>query len=77
MEIPVTKLSKKDIVSSNGDEIGSLHNVTMNQKTGELLDLIIEPHRDVDTEKYQTQEDYIIIPFKNVKAIKDMIVVKT
>jgi len=75
MEIPVTKLSKKDIVSSNGDEIGSLHNVTMNMKTGELLDLIIEPHREVDTSNYETKEDYIIIPFKNVKAIKDMIVV--
>ncbi|OUJ18078.1 Protein implicated in RNA metabolism containing PRC-barrel domain [Methanonatronarchaeum thermophilum] len=76
MEIPVTKLSKKDIVSSDGDEIGSLYNVTMNMKTGELLDLIIEPHREVDPSNYETQDDYIVIPFQNVKAIKDMIVVE-
>jgi len=76
-EIPGKKLSDKEVVSSNGDEIGKIYNITLNVKTGELADLVVEPRQNVDNSNFRTYDDLILIPFKKVRAIKDMVIVDT
>lgn len=75
-EFPATKLSDKEVVSSDGDELGKIYNVTANLKTGELEDLVIDPNMSVDESEFETEDDYILIPFESVRAIKDMVVVE-
>lgn len=74
-DFPATKLSDKEVVSSDGDELGKIYNITANLKTGELKDLVIEPNMKVDKSEFETEDGFILIPFKSVKAIKDMVVV--
>ncbi|PTD94387.1 photosystem reaction center subunit H [archaeon SCG-AAA382B04] len=75
-EFPATKLSDKEIVSSDGDELGKIYNITANLKTGKLKDLVVDPKMGVDKSEFETEDDFILIPFESVKAIKDMVVVE-
>ncbi len=75
-EIPAKKLSDKEVVSSNGDELGKIYNITANLKTGELEDLVVDPKMGIDKSAFETEDEFILIPFDSVQAIKDMVVVK-
>lgn len=68
-------LSSKQVMATDGTELGVLFNMVMDVKTGDLIDLLIKPDLALDTSKYQTDEQYIIVPFEAVRAIKDYIVV--
>lgn len=68
-------LSNKQVMATDGTELGVLNNIVMDGKTGELEDLIIKPDIGLDTSKYQKDGQYIIVPFESVSAIKDYIVV--
>lgn len=75
-EFPATSLSDKEVVSSDGDELGKIYNITADLKTGELVDLVVDPKMGIDESNFETEDEYILIPFKSVKAIKDMVVVE-
>ena len=68
-------LSSKQVMATDGTELGVLFNMIMDVKTGDLVDLLIKPDLALDTSKYQTDDQYIIVPFESVRAIKDYIVV--
>ena len=68
-------LSSKQVMATDGTELGVLFNMVMDVKTGDLIDLLIKPDLALDTSKYQTDDQYIIVPFESVRAIKDYIVV--
>jgi sporulation protein YlmC with PRC-barrel domain len=74
-KISVQKLNDKRIVDSEGSEMGVLHNIVADAGTGMLTDLVVRPAADLDRSKFRKEDDYIIIPFDAVKAIKDVIVV--
>lgn len=69
-------LSEKTVVGSDGAELGTLYNVTMDLKTGELHDLLVEPidgAPDLDVER--DEDGNFLIPVTRVQAVKDHIVV--
>ena len=68
-------LSSKQVMATDGTELGVLFNMVMDVKTGDLVDLLIKPDLALDTSKYQTDDQYIVVPFEAVRAIKDYIVV--
>ena len=68
-------LSSKQVMATDGTEIGILFNIVMDVRTGSLIDLIVKPDMSLDTSKYQTYDQYILLPFESVRAIKDYIVV--
>ncbi|WP_406656333.1 PRC-barrel domain-containing protein [Methanolobus sp. ZRKC2] len=68
-------LSSKQVMATDGTEIGILFNIVMDVRTGSLIDLIVKPDMSLDTSKYQTDDQYILLPFESVRAIKDYIVV--
>lgn len=76
-EILAENLSDKNVVGSDGAELGTLYNVTMSVKTGQLHDLLVEPGdnvpRDVD---FQTDDlGRFQVPVDRVQAVKDHVVV--
>jgi PRC-barrel domain. len=47
----------------------------MDIRTGDIIDLIVKPDMSLDTSRYKVDEQYILLPFESVRAIKDYIVV--
>ncbi len=68
-------LSSKQVMATDGTEIGILFNIVMDIKTGELINMIVKPDMSLDTTKYNNDGQYILLPFESVRAIKDYIVV--
>lgn len=68
-------LSSKQVMATDGTELGVLFNMVMDVKTGVLVNLLVKPDLALDTSTYNTDDQYIIVPFEAVRAIKDYIVV--
>jgi len=68
-------LDNKKIMSTDAKELGILEDIHINAKTGNIMNLVIRPSDGVDIAKYQKDEDYILIPFSAVSAVKDYIIV--
>ena len=69
-------LTAMKVMGDDGTELGDLHNITCDIKTGKLGDLVIEPS-EKGAEIYETDEKgYINIPTRRLTAVKDYIVVK-
>lgn len=73
-------LSGKSVMGSDGTELGRLYNITMDLKTGELSDLIVDPETEaqsrLDLDFEVDDEDRYLIPVHHVQAVKDYIVVE-
>lgn len=80
-EVLGQSLSDKDVMTSDGDEVGTIHNITMNAKDGELLEIIVTPTSDrTDRRKFGSRYDTddrgrYRIPAGNVEAVKDYVLV--
>ena len=68
-------LSSKQVMATDGTEIGILFNIVMDVKTGDLINLIVKPDMSLDVSRYKADGQYIMLPFESVRAIKDYIVV--
>jgi sporulation protein YlmC with PRC-barrel domain len=76
-DILAENLSGKAIIGSDGKRLGMLYNITMDIKSGELADLLVDPDesvRDLDFE--QDDRGHYQIPVSRVQAVKDHIVVR-
>ena len=76
VEILAENLSGKTVMGADGAEIGQLYNITMNLKTGELHDLVVEPSEGVGAEFEVDDHGHFRVPVSNVQAVKDHIVVR-
>ena len=76
-DILAENLSGKAVMGSDGTELGMLYNITMNLTTGSLADLIVEPKEETafDSELELDEDGRYHIPVRNVRAVKDYIVV--
>ncbi len=68
-------LFNKQVMATDGTEIGSLSNIVIEIKGGNIIDLMISPNPNFDTSRYQKADNYILMPFDAVSAIKDYIIV--
>ncbi|SIR76840.1 Sporulation protein YlmC, PRC-barrel domain family [Haladaptatus litoreus] len=67
-----------DVSSTNGVAIGRLTNITMNFKTGQLSNLVINPNEgsDVYNQEWTNENGTIQIPITKVKAVNDHVLVE-
>ena len=69
-------LSEKAVMGSDGAELGTLYNITMDVETGRLKNLIVSPNEHVGGVDFEANEQgQYQIPVGNVQAVKDYIVV--
>lgn len=76
-QIMVKSLSGKTVVGINGVKIGILHNITVNQKSGDLIDIIVKSDPEYRSGKYKQEGEYVIVPFTDVKNVGDYIILET
>ncbi len=67
-------LSFKEVMDSEGRELGVLHNIVIDARTGILTELVVKPASDLDTSGFKKENDYIFLPFDAVKSVRDVIV---
>ncbi len=67
-------LNLKEVIDSEGRELGVLHNIVMDPETGILTELVIEPASGMDTSGFKRDKNYIFIPFDAVRSVRDVIV---
>jgi len=78
MKTSTESLKGKVVMDENGMMLGLAKNVSANFRTGELVDLLVEPADDIDQTLFrQNDKGSILIPFSNVQSIKDVVVVET
>ena len=68
-------LLHKQVMATDGTEIGTLSNIIIESKGANIIDLMITPNPNFDTSKYKKVDNYILMPFDSVSAIKDYIIV--
>jgi sporulation protein YlmC with PRC-barrel domain len=72
-------LSDKAVMGTDGTELGSLYNITMDLKTGSLDHLLVSPHDSTPMRAVNFETDdggRFRVPVECVEAVKDYIVVE-
>ena len=74
-EVLASALPDKPVLSSDGRELGIVHNLTMDTRTGKLNTLLVEPDGDGFDELEPTDEGDIRIPAGRISGFDDYLVV--
>jgi sporulation protein YlmC with PRC-barrel domain len=70
------QLAGKKIISNDGEEIGRLVDIEINERNGRLEMLVIEPNPDsTAVRKMKKEGGYVYIPFTAVLAASDYVIV--
>jgi len=76
-EILAENLSGKDVMGTDGKELGSLYNITMNLSSGSLNNLVIDPAESLrNTDFEYSDQGRLLVPVDRVTAVKDHMIIK-
>jgi len=71
------QLSGKKLVTNEGDDFGRLVDIDVNEVSGKIEGLIVEPNPDSATASKMKKEDGMVhIPYESVLAVGDFIIVE-
>ena len=77
VEILAENLSGKDVMGTDGAEMGSLYNITMDLSSGSLNHLVIDPAESLHNTDFEySDKGRLMVPVDRVKAVKDHMIVK-
>ena len=76
MKITESELRGKTVMSEEGLYLGILRNSTVEERTGQLMNVLIEPSDDVDPRLYHLDEQgHLVFPFNTIKSVKDVVII--
>ena len=76
MKITENELRGKTVMSEEGLYLGIMRNTTVDAKTGELQNLLVEPSDDIDPRLYHLDDQgRLVFPFDSIKSVKDVIII--
>jgi sporulation protein YlmC with PRC-barrel domain len=71
------QLSGKKIVTNDGEDFGRLVDINVNEVSGKIENLIIEPNPDSETASKMKKEDGMVnVTYESVLAVGDFIIVE-
>lgn len=75
-KILASNLRDKEIVSETGRKLGYLYDLSVKEDTGEILSIVMEPRKDLDTSDMLTdKKGFVLIPFRAVSSVEELVVV--
>lgn len=78
MKIFESELRGKTVMSDEGTYLGILRNTTVNEKTGDLVSILVEPSDEIDSRLYhQDHAGHLVFPFDSVRSVRDVIILST
>jgi len=76
MKITENELRGKTVMSEEGLYLGILRNSTVEERTGQLMNVLIEPSDDVDPRLYHLDnQGHLVFPFNSIKSVKDVVII--
>ncbi|MGC8676070.1 MAG: PRC-barrel domain-containing protein [Candidatus Micrarchaeia archaeon] len=70
------QLIGKEVVTSDGMDLGKFLDAELNEVTGKLTTLVVEPNPDSDfVKKLDAKEGKLRVPYESVMAVNDYIIV--
>ena len=76
MKVLESELRGKTVMSEEGLYLGILRNSLVDETTGSLLGILIEPSEDIDPRLYHLDDvGHLVFPFDNIKSVKDVVIV--
>lgn len=75
-EVLASALPDQPVLSTDGREIGIVHNLTIEPRTGSLDTLLIEPNGNEFDEVEKTEGGYIPIPAEAISGFDDHLMVE-
>ncbi len=76
MKITESELRGKTVMSEEGLYLGILRNSTVEDRTGQLMNVLIEPSDDVDPRLYHLDnQGHLVFPFNSIKSVKDVVII--
>ena len=72
------ELGNKEVITSTGNKIGILSDAQIDENTGKIVAIIVEPREDAPTGlQFPIDESgFLIIPYDHVAAISELVVVR-
>ncbi len=76
MKVLESDLRGKTVMSEEGLYLGILRNSLVDEKTGALVNVLVEPSEDIDPRLYHLDEiGHLVFPFESIKSVKDVIII--
>jgi sporulation protein YlmC with PRC-barrel domain len=76
LRITENELRGKTVMTEEGLYLGIMRNTTVDVRTGELTNVLIEPSDDVDPRLYHLDgQGHLVFPFDAIKSVKDVIII--
>ena len=76
MKVLENELRGKTVMSEEGLYLGILRNTLVDERTGELRNILVEPSEDIDPRLYHLDDmGHLVFPFETIKSVKDVIIV--
>ena len=76
MKVLESELRGKTVMSEEGLYLGILRNSLVDEKTGSLLGILIEPSEDIDPRLYHLDDmGHLVFPFENITSVKDVVII--
>ncbi|MBI5000289.1 MAG: PRC-barrel domain-containing protein [Euryarchaeota archaeon] len=70
-----TELRGKTVMTNDGQILGMIDNFVFDTVTGDIHHVLVIPSEDIETRLYRTDaQGRIVLPFKEMKAIRDVVV---
>ncbi len=71
------QLSGKKLVTSEGEDFGRLVDIEVNEISGKIEYLVVEPNPDNDSaESWKGEDGVVKLPYESVLAVGDYIIVE-
>ncbi|HEY7587953.1 MAG TPA: PRC-barrel domain-containing protein [Thermoplasmata archaeon] len=75
MKLFATELKGKTVMTEDGQILGVLADFIMDTKTGRIQSMLVQPSENVEPRLFKVDpEGRLILSFKSMKAVKDVIV---
>ncbi len=71
-----SKLSDTRVMSTNGQELGTIHNVTFNTIDGTLTQLVIDTEAQELFGKEQDGDGYVRLPADLIESLRDHLIIR-
>lgn len=76
MKVTENELRGKTVMSEEGLYLGIMRNTTVDPKTGEMINILVEPSEDVDPRLYHLdKQGNLMFPFMSIKSVKDVVII--
>ena len=70
------QLAGRKLITNDGEEVGRLVDIVINEKNGRLETLVVEPNPDnISVRKMKKEEGFVYVPYTAILAASDYVIV--